>query len=97
MKSIEQLRKFANQYAPTRRGYGTRETLLDIADQIEHEANGILDGFLWDKVCQFEIFMTSERWDELDIYEDDGLEAVGAFVKFLLDDTIDIEKVVVDD
>ena len=31
---------------------------------------------------EFQLYMTPERWDSLDVYEGDGLEAVSAFIEF---------------
>ena len=31
---------------------------------------------------EFDLYMTAERWDSLDVYEGDGLKAVSAFIEF---------------
>lgn len=45
--------------------------------------------YLQQKQYEFEKYMTASKWDVLDIYEDEGLEAVSAFVGFVIDGTIE--------
>ena len=43
---------------------------------------GITQNELNSKYWDFENYMTSRRWDEIDVYEPDGLRAVSAFIEF---------------